>query len=68
LRTVGALDVRNQCSGFVMVSVADQYIKTGMYKNILVIGSEVHSTGLDMTSRGRGVSYFWRWSRSGCIE
>jgi 3-oxoacyl-[acyl-carrier-protein] synthase-3 len=35
---------------------ADQYIKTGMYKNILVIGSEVHSTGLDMTSRGRGVS------------
>jgi 3-oxoacyl-[acyl-carrier-protein] synthase-3 len=57
LRTVGALDVRNQCSGFVYaISVADQYIKTGMYKNILVIGSEVHSTGLDMTSRGRGVS------------
>ena len=57
LRTVGALDVRNQCSGFVYaVSVADQYIKTGMYKNILVIGSEVHSTGLDMTTRGRGVS------------
>jgi 3-oxoacyl-[acyl-carrier-protein] synthase-3 len=57
LRTVGALDVRNQCSGFVYaLSVADQYIKTGMYKNILVIGSEVHSTGLDMTSRGRGVS------------
>jgi 3-oxoacyl-[acyl-carrier-protein] synthase-3 len=57
LRTVGALDVRNQCSGFVYaISVADQYIKTGMYKNILVIGSEVHSTGLDMTDRGRGVS------------
>ena len=57
LRTIGALDVRNQCSGFVYaVSVADQYIKTGMYKNVLVIGSEVHSTGLDMTSRGRGVS------------
>lgn len=57
LRTVGALDVRNQCSGFVYaISVADQYIKTGMYKNILVIGSEVHSTGLDMTSRGRSVS------------
>ncbi|HEU0136949.1 MAG TPA: beta-ketoacyl-ACP synthase III [Flavobacterium sp.] len=57
LRTVGALDVRNQCSGFVYaVSIADQYIKTGMYKNILVIGSEVHSTGLDMTTRGRGVS------------
>nr|WP_309756920.1 beta-ketoacyl-ACP synthase III [Flavobacterium sp.] len=57
LKTVGALDVRNQCSGFIYaISVADQYIKTGMYKNILVIGSEVHSTGLDMTTRGRGVS------------
>ena len=57
LKTVGALDVRNQCSGFVYgLSVADQYIKTGMYKNVLVIGSEVHSGGLDMTSRGRGVS------------
>ena len=57
LRTVGALDVRNQCSGFIYaLSVADQYIKTGMYKNVLIIGSEVHSTGLDMTSRGRGVS------------
>ena len=57
LRTVGALDVRNQCSGFVYaLSVADQYIKTGMYKNILVIGSEIQSTGLDMTSRSRGVS------------
>jgi 3-oxoacyl-[acyl-carrier-protein] synthase-3 len=41
LKTVGALDVRNQCSGFVYaISIADQYIKTGMYKNILVIGSE----------------------------
>jgi 3-oxoacyl-[acyl-carrier-protein] synthase III len=57
LKPIGALDVRNQCSGFVYaISVADQYIKTGMYKNILVIGSEVHSTGLDMSNRGRGVS------------
>lgn len=57
LRTVGALDVRNQCSGFVYaLSVADQYIKTGMYQNILVIGSEVQSTGLDMSTRGRSVS------------
>lgn len=57
LRTIGALDVRNQCSGFIYaLSVADQYIKTGMYKNVLVIGSEVHSAGLDMTTRGRGVS------------
>ena len=57
LPTVGALDIRNQCSGFVYaISLADQYIKTGMYKNILVIGSELHSKGLDMTTRGRGVS------------
>lgn len=57
LRTVGALDVRNQCSGFVYgLSVADQFIRTGMYKTVLVIGSEVHSQGLDMTTRGRGVS------------
>ena len=57
IKTVGALDVRNQCSGFIYaLSVADQYIKSGMYKNILVIGSELHSHGLDMTTRGRGVS------------
>ncbi|SIR04155.1 3-oxoacyl-ACP synthase III family protein [Maribacter ulvicola] len=57
IKSVGALDVRNQCSGFVYaVSIADQYIKTGMYKNVLVIGSELHSHGLDMTTRGRGVS------------
>lgn len=57
LKTVGALDVRNQCSGFVYaLSVADQFIKTGMYKNILVVASEVQSLGLDMTTRGRAVS------------
>ena len=57
MRTIPALDVRNQCSGFVYaVSVADQFIKTGMYKNVLVIGSENHSGGLDFTTRGRGVS------------
>ena len=54
---IGALDVRNQCSGFVYgLSVADQFIKTGMYQNILVIGSEFHSYGLDKTTRGRQVS------------
>jgi len=57
MRTVGALDVRNQCSGFIYaMSVADQFIKTGMYKNVLVVGSEYHSSGLDKTTRGRGVS------------
>ena len=52
-----AMDIRMQCSGFVYaLATADQFIKTGMYKNILVIGSEYHSGGLDMTSRGRNVS------------
>lgn len=57
MKEIGALDIRNQCSGFVYaLSVADQFIKTGMYKNILVIGSEKHSFGLDFTTRGRNVS------------
>ncbi|MFZ2785359.1 MAG: beta-ketoacyl-ACP synthase III [Sediminibacterium sp.] len=57
MKEIGALDVRNQCSGFMYaLSVADQFIKTGMYKNILVIGSEKHSFGLDFTTRGRNVS------------
>ena len=57
LPTVGALDIRNQCSGFVYaLSIADQYIKTGMYKNILIVGSELQSFGLDFSDRGRGVS------------
>lgn len=54
---IGALDVRNQCSGFIYaVSIADQFIKTGMYKNILVVGSEKHSFALDFSTRGRAVS------------
>ena len=52
-----AMDIRNQCSGFIYaLTTADQFIKTGMYKNVLVVGAENHSGGLDMTSRGRGVS------------
>jgi 3-oxoacyl-[acyl-carrier-protein] synthase-3 len=57
MKEIGALDVRNQCSGFVYaLSVADQFIRSGMYKNILVIGSEKHSFGLDFSTRGRNVS------------
>ena len=55
--TIGALDVRNQCSGFVYaMSVANAFIKSGTYKNILVVGAEIHSFGLDFTDAGRGVS------------
>lgn len=57
MKEVGALDIRNQCSGFVYaISVADQFIRSGMYRNILVIGSEKHSFGLDFSTRGRNVS------------
>lgn len=57
IEPIGALDVRNQCTGFIYsMSIADQFIKTGMYKHILVIGSEVHSTGLEFTTRGRDVA------------
>jgi 3-oxoacyl-[acyl-carrier-protein] synthase-3 len=57
MKEIGALDVRNQCSGFIYaLSVGDQFIKTGMYKNILVVGAEKHSFGLDFSTRGRNVS------------
>ena len=57
MKTIPALDVRNQCSGFVYaLATADQFIKTGMYKNVLVIGAENHSGGLDFTTRSRSVS------------
>jgi len=57
LKNIPALDVRNQCSGFIYaLSVADQFIKTGMYNHVLVIGSEIHSSGLDFSDRGRAVS------------
>ena len=57
IRNTGALDIRNQCTGFLYgLSIADQFVKTGMYKRILVVGAEVHSTGLDLTTRGRDVA------------
>jgi 3-oxoacyl-[acyl-carrier-protein] synthase-3 len=57
IRGVPALDIRNQCSGFVYgLQIADAWIRSGMYKNVLFVGSEVHSTGLDLSTRGRDVS------------
>jgi 3-oxoacyl-[acyl-carrier-protein] synthase-3 len=56
-RDIGALDVRNQCSGFIYgLSVADQFIRTGMYRNILLVASETHSYALDFSTRGRNLS------------
>ncbi len=57
MKEIGALDVRNQCSGFIYaLSIGDQFIRSGTYKNVLVIGSEKHSFGLDFSTRGRNVS------------
>ncbi len=54
---VGALDVRNQCSGFVYaLTVGDTFVRSGLYKNVLVVGAETHSMGLDFTTRGRDIS------------
>jgi 3-oxoacyl-[acyl-carrier-protein] synthase-3 len=57
LTTIGALDVRDQCSGFIYaLSVGEQYIKTGMYKKILVVAAEVQSTNLDYSDEGRDMA------------
>jgi len=54
---IPALDVRQQCTGFIYgLAIADQFIRTGMYKKILVVGAEVHSKGLDKSNRGRDVA------------
>lgn len=57
LEGIPALDIRNACSGFIYaLSVADQFIKTGMYKTVLVIGAEIQSTALDVSTRGRSTA------------
>ncbi len=54
---VPALDIRNQCSGFLYgLSVADAWIRTGQFRRVLLVGAEIHSTGLDVSTRGRDVS------------
>lgn len=54
---IPALDVRQQCSGFIYaLSIADHFIRCGTYKKILIVGSEIHSKGLDISTRGRDVS------------
>jgi len=54
---VPALDVRNQCSGFLYgLSIADAWIRAGVYKKVLLVGAEVHSTGIELADRGRDVA------------
>lgn len=57
LAEIGALDVRNQCSGFIYgLSIADQYIRAGTYKKILLVASEVQSHNLDFSNEGRDIA------------
>lgn len=57
LTEIPAIDVRQQCSGFIYaMSMADAFIKTGQFKTILVVGAEIHSKGLDKTTKGRDVA------------
>jgi 3-oxoacyl-[acyl-carrier-protein] synthase III len=57
ISTIPALDLRAQCSGFIYaLSVADAWIQTGQFRHILVVGSEIQSTGLDLTTGGRHVA------------
>lgn len=57
MASVPALDVRNQCSGFLYsMSVADAWIRAGVYRHVLVVGAEVHSTGIELADRGRDVA------------
>jgi 3-oxoacyl-[acyl-carrier-protein] synthase III len=57
MREIPCYDIRQQCTGFIYgLALADAFIRTGMYKNIVLIGSEIHSTGLDLTTEGRDVA------------
>ncbi len=57
LESIPAMDIKNACSGFIYaLSTADQFIKTGMYKTVLVVGAEIQSTALDLTTRGRATA------------
>jgi 3-oxoacyl-[acyl-carrier-protein] synthase-3 len=57
LTTIPCLDIRQQCTGFIYgLSIADNFIRTGQYKTVLVVGSEIHSTGLDISTEGRDVT------------
>ena len=68
LEKIGVLDIRQGCSGFVYaLSVANQYIKSETYKNILVIGAEVQTTQLDYDDKGRGTAVIFGDGAAACL-
>lgn len=70
LETTPALDIRQQCTGFIYgLSIADAYIRSGLANKVLLVGSEVHSTGLDVSTQGRDVTViFGDGAGAACIE
>ena len=57
MNTIGAFDIKAACSAFIYgLSIGDQFIKTGQAKNVLIIGAEVQSTGIDISTRGRDMA------------
>ncbi|HPF70827.1 MAG TPA: beta-ketoacyl-ACP synthase III [Candidatus Krumholzibacteria bacterium] len=57
LHTCGAMDIRNQCTGFVYgLAAADGFIRAGTARTVLLIGGEIQSTALDKTTRGRDIA------------
>jgi 3-oxoacyl-[acyl-carrier-protein] synthase-3 len=55
--TIPAIDIRTQCSGFVYgLSVADAWIRAGLFRNVLVVGQEIQSTGMDVSTAGRNTA------------
>jgi 3-oxoacyl-[acyl-carrier-protein] synthase-3 len=68
LPEISVLDIRQQCTGFIYgLSIADKFIKSGTHKNILVVGAEVHSKGLDKTPNGRNVSVLFGDGAGACV-
>ena len=70
LSTTPALDIRQQCTGFLYgMATADAYIRSSLAKRVLVVGAEVHSTGLDISTRGRDVAViFGDGAAAVCVE
>ncbi len=70
LNSTPALDIRQQCTGFLYgMATADAYIKSGLASKILVVGAEVHSSGLDKSTRGRDVTViFGDGAAAVCVE
>lgn len=70
LETTPAMDIRNQCSGFLYsLATADAFIRSGQARRVLIVGAEVHSTGLDISTRGRDVTViFGDGAGAACVE